>query len=83
MNDNGEVRIEIVLGVLRAHKCGVDLGGDTISVSCPEGLVFHVFTHAPVLRRNLVIRLARKFNIPSDHFYHPLRAPDFTPEDIQ
>jgi len=85
MSVDGTVPFQVAIGILKASQCHVgpgDLDG-TADVSSPDGTIHHSLVVTSDLSRHCIIGLARKFDIPPHHFYHPLEVQGFTPEDIQ
>ena len=77
MPDNGVVSREVIIAVLRAH--GVDITSQSFNgdehTTMMKGSIVEVQVFPPTVNRHMVGRLARKFNVPVHHFYHPEVTP--------
>lgn len=67
--DDGVSR-DVVLAVLTASGVGVSIGDDGKSILALDEVLEAQFL-PPVVARHLVGRLAKKFGIPINHFWHP------------
>lgn len=78
MADGGEVTKHAVLGVLGAHEVEVhqqESNGDVqVSMLARRDAVLSIKLYDQV-GRQVLHKLARKFDIPIHHFYHPEMAP--------
>ena len=73
MPDDGGVSLVDVVATLRAH--GVDIAAQSLNgdvhTTMMKGQIVEVQAFPHNVNRHMVNRLARKFNIPVHHFYHP------------
>ena len=75
--DDEEVRIEIVLYVLRAYETLATCTDETKNqymISGETGFLEEIVLGDPVNKRHLQ-RFKRLLKIPIDHFWHPERCP--------
>ena len=83
MGETGILKREIAIYVLRAHGVGVIAQQDSLPdmLVLAKGDVLEARRLPEYLGRQLIHYLARKFDIPIHHFYHPelFLAPPETP----
>ena len=80
MPDDGGVSLVDVVATLRAH--GVDIASQSLNgdvrTAMMKGQIVEVQVFPHTVNRHMVNRLARKFDVPVHHFYHPEVAPGNT-----
>ena len=82
MNDSDGIHSTIAVEVLRAHKVDVSVQSsdenqqELTTMSKGNFVEVQQFPHA--LSRRMVNRLARLFDVPVHHFYHPELASQAT-----
>lgn len=74
MGESGNVRLETVLSVLRAHQIAISRHDGTGYVLA-KGDRLEVIEFPKQVGRRMLQRLQRLFGVPIHHFYNPLMAP--------
>ena len=82
MNDSDGIHSTIAVVVLRAHKVDTSVQPSDENqqelTTMIKGNIVEVQQFPRVLSRRMVNRLARLFDVPVHHFYHPELAPQST-----
>ena len=83
MGETGIIKREIALYVLRAHGVGAIAQEDSLPdmLVLVKGDILEARRIPEYLGRQLLHYLARKFDIPIHHFYHPELSP-FPPGEL-
>jgi hypothetical protein len=72
---NGDIDLDVVLRVLQACGVAVSQQPEKDLFTFEKDDIIEVYELDPTVKRRMIQRFSRKFNIPIHYFYNPRQVP--------